>query len=323
MAYVWELAAVERGKEPPVEVTLDPGDPNRPVCAPQPWPTYELGHDYFEPIPPGNVMGLKAYEGVPGTSLWAAADSVAARFGVTRSILQQAGKETRDRLTAELSTMMTVCTFIGGFIFTTLVDPGDTGSGFAGPASSNRTTITLQTNVTGVTQRYYSGVSTFNFSDTQTNSTETPLAAGGPVGSLDLLSSWDAYGVMAGLTLVMALTCVGIYARLLVLLQWAATTTSLYRLIANWERAMSANQLMFFGVLTLSYASALAACWGRYGGGHGPPSGRRVFLVLLVATVVFWYFFANFWARSMWWRDDGIMQGHARLYPLPFTILPK
>jgi hypothetical protein len=80
----------------------------------------------------------------------------------------------------------------------------------------------------------------------------------------------------------MALTCVGIYARLLVLLQRSATTTSLYKLIASWERAMSGNQLMFFAVLTLSYESALAACWDRYGG-----DVHWVFWVLLVVSAVF------------------------------------
>lgn len=289
MAYVWELAGMERvnrGEQPPTHITLDVNGMPAP-----PWLQYNPKSDFFSPIP--KVVSA-AREG----------DCVAACLGVTPLILQQAGKETRDRLTAELSTMMTVCTFIGGFIFTTLVNPPIVGGG--GPAGSNKTMIMLQSNITGTTTRYYRGASMLSVSGLQTNSTETSLGAGG---NSNGTASWDAYGLLAGLTLVMALTCVGIYARLLVLLQWSATTTSLYRLIAAWERAMSGNQLMFFAVLSLSYASALAACWDRYGG-----SSHWVFMVLVVATGVCWWFFANFWAHSMWWREDGIMQKYSRLY---------
>lgn len=306
MAYVWELAGVQRGIDPPCEVTVDVDDPRRPAAAPQPWPGYVPSIHYFAPVPARHAGGLKCKQAMKNTGLRGAVDTVAARLGVTTSILQQAGKETRDRLTAELSTMLTVCTFIGGFIFTTLVDPAGTGAGGGGPASSSRAEITLQSNLTGAATQFYTGTDTFNLSSTQTNSTQTSPAFGTTFCSA---ASWDLYGLLAGLTLVIALTCVGIYARLLVLLQWSASTTSLYRLIARWERAMSANQVMFFAVLTLSYASALVACWDRYGG-----SKHWVFKVLLAASVVFWWFFANFWARSMWWREDGIMQKYSRLY---------
>jgi hypothetical protein len=90
---------------------------------------------------------------------------------------------TRDRLTSELSTMMTVCTFIGGFIFTTLVDPAGTGGGAGGPAG-NRTMIMLQSNITGSTTQYYTRASTFSLSSTQVNSTEAPPAADSAPGSL-------------------------------------------------------------------------------------------------------------------------------------------
>lgn len=283
MGYVWELATVSRGKEPPTHVTPPPA----PATAP-PWPGYSPKDHFFMEFDIAAAGGDAAY----------ASASVAARLGVTRKILQRAGKETRDRLTSELSTMMTVCTFIGGFIFTTLVTP-------AGGAS-NRTPIMLHSNLTSSIT--FHGNSSFFNSRGEANSTEAPAAGDSSGSSIDNDGS-DAYRLLAGLTLIMATTCVGIYARLLVMLQWAATTTSLYRLIATWQRAMSGNQLLFFTVLTLSYASALAACWDRYGG-----KTHWVFMVLLGVTVVFWWFFANFWAQSIWSNDIGAMQRHSRLF---------
>jgi hypothetical protein len=178
-------------------------------------------------------------------------DSPAERFGITRSILQQAGKETRDRLTSELMLMMSVCTFIGGFSFSTFVS------------------------VTVVT--------------------ETTLAH-------------SVYEVLAGVTVILALTCVGVYARLLVLLQWSATSTSLYRTICRWERAMSGNQLIFYALINTAIGAALAACWDY------PAAKRWVFFVLVSIAGVAWLCFTYFWSESMWCSQHGIMHLHTKLF---------
>lgn len=183
----------------------------------------------------------------------AVTDSPAERFGITRSVLQQAGKETRDRLTSELTVMMSVCTFIGGFMFTTLVSRSGIDAADVTPARST-------------------------------------------------------YQVFAGVTVILALTCVGVYARLLVLFQWSATSTSLYRTICRWERAMSGNQLVFYAIINTSLAAALTACW------EYPAASHWVFVVLGTAAFVAMVLFTYFWSESMWCRTHGIMHHHTKLF---------
>lgn len=237
LGYVWELAGEKLGTDPASHVAH---------------------------AVPANLFNTTAYQdgkpvmrctGVagPGTVLLASNDSNAEQLGITRAILQQAGKETRDRLTSELSVMMTVCTFIGGFVFTTLVN----------------------------------------------RSLPSQMATSPP-------ASFNVFGFLAGLCFIIAVIAVGLYARMIVLLQWSATSTSLYRVICKWERAMSGNQLMFLLVITLALASALSACWDRY--------AHWVFVALVICTCVPWWFFMYFWSKSMSSPKYGVMYEFPRLY---------
>lgn len=245
LGYVWELASERLGKRPKATV-----------------PGAQTPEKLFDKLEAADKDGkpVMRCSGDPGAGTvycLVSNDSDAETLGITRAILQQAGKETRDRLTGELSVMMTVCTFIGGFVFTTLVN----------------------------------------------RSAPSPMGAPPP-------ASFNVFGLLAGLCVILAVISVGLYARMAVLLQWSATSTSLYRVICQWERAMSGNQFMFLLVITLALASALAACWDRY--------AHWVFVALVICTFVPWWFFMYFWSKSMWsagaWSDHGVMKAFPKLY---------
>jgi hypothetical protein len=238
---------------PQAQVVMTP----RPVAVPnlQPQPLRAaVNVGQFPPLPEYNLQLPNCHVAVGDVILTPdIADTPAERYGITRNILQQAGKETRDRLTSELTVMMSVCTFIGGFLFSTLV---------SGTAA--------------------------------TSAARTP--------------AHNAYVVFAGVTVILALTCVGVYARLLVLLQWSATSSSLYRTICRWERAMSGNQLIFYSIINTAIAAALAACWDYQ------VVNRWVFAVLTSVAGFVMVCFTYFWSESMWCSTHGIMHIHTKLF---------
>lgn len=117
----------------------------------------------------------------------------------------------------------------------------------------------------------------------------------------------DLFGLLAGLAFITSTVAIGLYARLMVMFNWAPTTAALYRLIVNWEAAMSGNQLILVTVLALSLACAMAAVWEVY--------SVWVFVVLIVTVAItFVWFFLYFWSSSMWCTDAGVKNMYAKLF---------
>lgn len=107
----------------------------------------------------------------------------------------------------------------------------------------------------------------------------------------------DLSGMFAGLAFILSLAIVGVYVQLTSLLSAAGTPEQFYWFICSWERAMAGGQLATATIITLSFASCLAAAFELF--------SDWVFIVLLFAAATLLYGYMYFWSDSMWCPYNG------------------
>lgn len=127
----------------------------------------------------------------------------------------------------------------------------------------------------------------------------------------------DLFGLFAGLAFVVALVNIGVCSRLIAVLHWSATTSSLYYVIAVWERAMSANQVNFVLMIVFSFAAMLSACAAKgqavAANASAPAYSFGVVITIAIVGGVWLWLFLCFGATVMW-SKHGVYDTYRALF---------
>jgi hypothetical protein len=107
----------------------------------------------------------------------------------------------------------------------------------------------------------------------------------------------DLSALFSGLAFILCLAIVGVYAHLQSLLTFAGTPEQFYWFICSWERASAGGHLATATIITLTFASLLAAAYELF--------ADWVFIVLLFSACTLLYGYLYFWADSMWCPYNG------------------
>lgn len=107
----------------------------------------------------------------------------------------------------------------------------------------------------------------------------------------------DLSALFAGLAFVLCLAIAGVYAHLQSLMTFAGTPEQFYWFICSWERASAGGHLATATIITLTFASMLAAVFELF--------ADWVFIVLLFSAGTLLYGYLYFWADSMWCPYNG------------------
>lgn len=107
----------------------------------------------------------------------------------------------------------------------------------------------------------------------------------------------DLSALFSGLAFVLCLAIAGVYAHLQSLMTFAGTPEQFYWFICSWERASAGGHLATASIITLTFASMLAAVFELF--------ADWVFIVLLFSAGTLLYGYLYFWADSMWCPYNG------------------